>query len=661
MEQDNPTFIIDTRLGIKVSWLEERGIIKAATIRQRASRGKLRYLQHGGGKGVESYIDFATMDEDLKSQVTAIIGSPYEKARNTIHLSQFITLDPNIPQFFDHYRTAKGAFLPDKVRAEYTANAYVLNGIRAMIETFQQKRIPLPFSTILEQVMNLDRQQYPFKLPENQRKLSDKYKEYIQGGLEVLIHTNYKTGSQNAAKIKGDIQEGVLLSIIGNAHNLNNEQCADLYNQMAEHCGWNRITAGAVAVWRKKNEYTIEASRKGAAAHRNGKAMTIPRSRPTAALYGWCLDGWDCELLYQEKKGKRTTYHNRLVVEMVIDLSTDYPIGYAIGDVEDAELITRALKNAIRHTQELTGSMLRPDQIQCDNFAMSAMRDTYQALAITAVTPAQVGNAKAKPIEPFFRRFNDEYCHKMMNWSGFGIKAKNQPNMDVILMNKKNFPTKEEVVAEISFLVNKCREDHRQAFLEKYAALPEDRKHPLELMTYLRLFGTERSQTVHLSAKGIELRLPEGRVQYDCFDTRFRDFCHVDWHIKEDEMDRTKVLAYTDSYTEQFILETKYIQPMALADRKPGDYEKLEQVLHFRKDEEQRITNRICAAQDTTRKVMESVANRELDMQMKFLIPDSKGQQKELRYQAERMIPEVTPFAAADEQAEEEFDIRDNY
>ena len=38
-------------------------------------------------------------------------------------------------------------------------------------------------------------------------------------------------------------------------------------------------------------------------------------------------------------------------------------------------------------------------------------------------TPAALGNAKSKIVEPYFKRLNVEYCQKQANWSGFGITA----------------------------------------------------------------------------------------------------------------------------------------------------------------------------------------------------------------------------------------------
>ena len=638
MENNNPTLILQSRVGIKVKWLNDNKIISQDAIRARIVRGTIVQLQKAC-RGKEAYIDFGSLDEELKNKIQeALNASPYESARNTVSLAEFVRPNASVGAYYDSYKTAKGSFLPLDKRIEYTANAIVLSGIREMREAYKRNDISLPWTTIVRLVSELDRSEWKVNLPENERKLKQRYEEYERGGLEALVHKNFKTGSTNAAKVLTAEQVDMMVMIIAEHRNFSNKECADFYNIVAEAKGWKAITASAVADWRKKNEYMITARRKGRNAHNNVHAMTIQRERPSAPLLMWVLDGWDCELYYQKTVNNRTTYHNRVTVEVVLDPSTRYPIGYAIGETENAELITRALRNAIRHTQELFGRMLRPNQIQCDNFAISAMRDVYNGLAVQAVTPAGVGNAKSKDIEPWFREFNDKYCKKMFNWSGHGVKAKSQPNIEITMANKKNFPTLEELIYQIEMLISQYRKDHLAAFTEKYKALPEERKVELPMMKYLGLFGETRRDTYRLGAQGIVMKIDGERIQYDCFDERFRDLCYTDWHIKYDPQDMSSVLATNAEGTEQFLLQTKYIQPMALADRQPGDYEKLAEVLNFRKKESERISNALGAHQEGAMQILQ---DRELEDLSKFLITDSQGQHKLPRYAAERGLPAV--------------------
>ena len=90
------------------------------------------------------------------------------------------------------------------------------------------------------------------------------------------------------------------------------------------------------------------------------------------------LDGWTVELLYQktktDSKGHNiTTYTNRLTIVVVLDPCVDYPMGYAVGDHECPELIKAALRNAAIHSRELTGEMLRYNQVQSDRYAITRL------------------------------------------------------------------------------------------------------------------------------------------------------------------------------------------------------------------------------------------------------------------------------------------------
>ena len=144
----------------------------------------------------------------------------------------------------------------------------------------------------------------------------------------------------------------------------------------------------------------------------------------------WSIDGWDAELYYRrsvtDKKGHTVvTYNNRLTIVVVLDPCGDYPVGYAIGERESPELIRTALRNAVNHTEQLFGQRYRTGQLQSDHYALKNLAPVYGVVG-EKVTPARVGNAKAKVVEPYFRRLNKNYCQYMRNWSGFGLTARKE-------------------------------------------------------------------------------------------------------------------------------------------------------------------------------------------------------------------------------------------
>ena len=143
-------------------------------------------------------------------------------------------------------------------------------------------------------------------------------------------------------------------------------------------------------------------------------AMQSKRKEPQFPLQYFTLDGWTVELLYQDETG----FNNRLVVVVVLDACGKYPVGYAIGNNENTELIRQANRSAAVHIQELFGASFRPRQLQSDRYGLKALTPFYKAMAELYI-PAAVGNAKAKVIEPYFKYLNKKYCQAFPNWSGF--------------------------------------------------------------------------------------------------------------------------------------------------------------------------------------------------------------------------------------------------
>ena len=94
-----------------------------------------------------------------------------------------------------------------------------------------------------------------------------------------------------------------------------------------------------------------------------------------------------------------------------------------------------------------------------------------------------------------------------------------------------------------------------------------------------------------MRGSGVRPTLLGVKRAYDCFDIRFRERPRENWRLKYDPDDLSQILAVSEDGTRRFLLEEKYVQPMALADRKDGDYLQLEKVRRFNEDLETHITN----------------------------------------------------------------------
>ncbi len=401
-----------------------------------------------------------------------------------------ITPDGVAAQFYADYKIDDVRGLNYDKQIEYTNNASILAAFRSVIERADSRRASVSkprlrrtdFWRRAAQALPRIADKFPHSLPENPRRLQEKFNEFYRGGqsnYEILVSGKFQNA--NASSIRTDEQRSIIIRLMSDHRNLDNEQIAMLYNIIAEKMEWSTITASALKTWRKRYDLETAAGRLGAKEFYNQRAMQVKRSAPTAPLYMWSLDGWDAELYYQKtttRKGKTvTTYSNRLTVVVVLDVFNKYPIGYAIGEQECAALITEALRNAANHTRELFGERYRALQIQSDHYAMKAMTPIY-GVSGDKVTPARVGNAKAKPIERYFLTLNKKYCQLCPNWSGFGITSnKNlQPNADALNLLRKQFPNEQECRAQIAWIIERERAAKRDKFVAAWGSVPAERR-----------------------------------------------------------------------------------------------------------------------------------------------------------------------------------------
>src|SRR5690606_28299983 len=121
------------------------------------------------------------------------------------------------------------------------------------------------------------------------------------------------------------------------------------------------------------------------------------------------------------------------------------------------------------------------------------------------------------------------------------------------------------------------------------------------------------------------------------FDLNFRKYMHEDWMVFYDEDDLSKVLVSNaksqngklieEIGTMEFILEEKYIQPMALYDQQTQDAGKRQLVYDFNK----RMNNEILLRNESRHEVLEDLFtnNPQLDTLRKLMLSDSTGQHKD--------------------------------
>ncbi len=612
------------------------GIMTEGTVKNLRRRNQIKQVQRAC-YGVPALFAVDSLPLKYRTEVYRRYPDLQEQAESKPFMDTIIP-DGEAMQFYADYLLADGRHLSAEKQAEYANNCAIMNAFRKCIETANSHRLRQSKPKVNKSefwrkaAAALPRlaDRFPHSLPESERRLQNKFNEYLRDGYICFISKKFQ--NKNSAKVDDDVKESVLMQLIAHHNNLDNVAIANLYNVVAKTQGWKEITASAVGVWREKYDLVTAAGRLGASNFRNHRSMQVKRSRPTAPFLMWTLDGWDVELLYQATKTNAkghsvTTYTNRLTLEVVLDPCLNYPIGYAIGTHETPELIAAALRDAAKHSEELFGVMLRANQIQCDHYAIKAMTPLYNVMG-DKVTPARVKNAKSKVIEPYFGYLNKTYCKLFNNWSGFGVTTdpKKQPNSEALNALRHSFPDEAGVREQIAQIIQLDRQRKVEQFRAMMANLPAERRLPLSREQFLLNFGAETGFKNAIEGGGLRPTLLGVKRDYDCFDVRFREHAGVRWTVKYDPDNLGEVLAMNEDGSLRFMLTEKYVQPMALADRKPGDAEQLQRVYDFNDRLEGHVTQRLALAYEKTEHLINTLPQAAI--LNRLLITDSDGQHK---------------------------------
>lgn len=624
-------------------------IITTANLNALVRKNQVKQMRKGGNGRTALYAV-----ESLPLKWRTEVYKRYPDLQEQADSREFIdTVEPDgkALSFYQDYKLSDGRNLPDDKVLEYASNAAIMNAFRRRWEAHVSKRQRSGKRTTLAKefwsraAAALPRlaDHFPHSLPGSPRRLQMKFAEYVSSGYECFISGKFLNG--NAGKVLTDEQTGYLATLISNPNNVQDTVVAKFYNAKARMLGWKEITAAAVGVWREKLQLEAAAGRLGVTSFRANKTMQVKRSRPTAPFLMCSLDGWTVELLYQktrtDKKGHNvTTYTNRLTIVVVLDPCVDYPMGYAVGDHECPELIKAALRNAAIHSREITGEMLRYNQVQSDRYAIKSMTELYAVLG-DKVIPAQAHNAKAKPVEPYFNHLNTTYCQLCPNWSGFGVTTnpKRQPNSEALNKRRHSFPDEAGLRAQIDEMMRLERQQKIGKLMEKLANLKPEHRLPMSREMYLLNFGAETGFKNVLEGCGLRPTILGMKRDYDCFDLTFRDHASERWTVKYDPDDLHEVLAVSEDGTRRYMLEEKYVQPMALADRKPGDAEQLKRVHDYNKALEAETGRRLADHFEDARRVIERAAELPIHgtpalgacIEDRLLLTDSRGQHKDNR------------------------------
>ena len=654
----------------------DKGFMAEGTYYYKVNCGLL-VLKRRASYGKPALIEYMTMEDSVKRQYITIYGDPTREAERTQMglLESAMQYNESAYTYFSvEYRDELGRKLSAEKAYLYTLQARVLDAVLYLAGEKKREigggntRIDVwgKLSDMVNELATIRNNQgeprYPHKLPANAKSLKRKADQYAKEGWSALIHKN--RGNRNAMKVTDERMEAVMHKLLSQHMNLNNVQIMEKYNEVATLMQMPVLRSPVtVDKYRKQMEATTLAHQRGTKVLRNKLEMQIKRSAPETALTYWTLDGWDVELLYQKqvvKTGdngvthKRTTYDNRKTVVVVLDACCKYPIGYAIGDRECTALIRTALRNAVKHTKELFGSRYKPLQLQSDNYQKKNMTPFYQAMS-KYYTPASVGNAKSKIIEPYFNEINRDYCQMLPNWSGHNITSDpdNQPNFEAYNRNRKLLPTEEQCIDQIHEIMRCERARKIEAYMKAWQNTPDERKMPFCDEEYLMLMGETSGRTNRLNGPGLMIEMMGERINYESFSFELREHYNEDWVVRYDPDDLSQVLIVNAEATKghrvakeigtlAYMMHRTMKVPMALADQKKEHFEYRNKVREFNREFERRYVekqNQVDEVLDVLRQELPAIGNNRL--LERALITDSRGQHKDRRYDAREEVEEA--------------------
>lgn len=543
-------------------------------------------------------VQYDTLRDEHKKALANQFGDVYSYVAKE-PIRKMVRKDFKAEEFYLRYRFDNDRRLPLEHQKKYCAAASWLN---MMIEVDADKRIlkndlklkKADFWLHVCSIIKIDN----IDLPSSYQRLINRIDEYKQNGYACLI--DWRFGNKLAAKIgksESGYDESVAdkqVALIRKAASLHNNfdaaQITRFVNPIFEKHNLPSISSGTVKKVIARNQHIITPGQRGTRIYNSNIAMQVSRKRPDFPLYYWCLDGWTVELLFQQEINGRMTYNNRLVMVVVIDVMNNYPVGYAIGERENAELIKQANRNAVLHMQELFGEAYRPWQLQSDNFAKKQMTSFYEAMT-EIYSPAAVGNAKSKVVEPYFNQINSKYFQTQPNWSGHNLNAskKNQPNTEMLDKIKTTFPNKAGVIQQINMMMEQERKTKIAEFVEKWSAMPQEDKVALAKEDMLMVFGKPHTHLNSITGQGIVATLGGTQYTYDSFDPAFRANQHQKWQLIYDECDMSQVLAVSEDSKLRFVLDQKRVLPMDIKSMTQDDHDYLTKIRHFNKTRREEI------------------------------------------------------------------------
>ncbi|PLW90016.1 MAG: hypothetical protein C0154_08820 [Mucilaginibacter sp.] len=561
-------------------------------------------------------IRYDKLKDKYQHAIIKKFGDPYLYCHNQL-IKQYLRVDVKAIDFFANtYRVADGSVLRPERQREYVTCANWLNLLIELDNNWSQCKKFLGMAAkpeLYDAVIKIFEAEV-IDLPKTYQTIKRKVADYKEEGYYCL--PSKKFGNSNSKKVKDEENHALLIEMLSHGAQYDDTFISIKYNKIAEQLGFKTITPVTVGNYRHKNAVIINGYRKGKNVWYDEAGKVIHTARPSAPLILINSDDNELDLYFKQRKlvrKKKTSaaglvtykdseqdyYYYRPTLYVVIDAFNDYILGYAIGDTNTQDLVKAAYLNAANHVKELTGGRYFWRQIKTDRWGIDPKKqnDFSQWFSAQAeFTPTELHNSRGKVIEQSFRGHWSSKLKELFpkNYSGNNITAKGKLNREWVESNKANFPTIDQVSDDVAQFINEMRQievkgtgkTRQQVWLTAFATMQESEKRLISDEQHFNLLGythfnayNNRLESNKITKSGLMPTINGEQFIFEVPKNRFLDTIGAEVYIKYDPYDLSQVLAITKDEKIQMVCNQYERMPMALADYKTGDKERLNNLI----------------------------------------------------------------------------------
>jgi hypothetical protein len=517
-------------------------------------------------------VAYDSIPERFKKKIVEKIGDPYKKAAKSA-LGDLVFEDEAARKFFRDYLMDNGDHLPDDVQLQYYTNVKILNALHSIITDRAAARKAIGgkltgiWPKLADAVSKLDKTVFNHSLPNNHRRLQDRYNrykatdysKYDRIGYESLI--SGKWGNKNSEKINDEAKIWILSRWTSMVDRIATEnQLLNEYNQLAETQGWKGLkSVDAIHnfLYQEDVKPMWWASRYGELKAKEKFAYQQKTVLPTMRDSLWYSDGTKLNYYYQARDAQGRFVMRTTSVYEVMDVYSEALVGYHISDTEDYVAQYSAYRMALEFSQH------KPYQITYDNQGGHKKLEAGDFLSKLSHLSIRTKpyNGKSKTIENAFYRYQAEFLKKDWYFTGQNIqskKAESKANLEFIMANKHNLPTLEEIKARYVKRRNEWNNAPHpktgKPRIEMYKQSHNPKAVKLEMMDMVDMFWVLREKPVKCSAWGISFT--EQKVKHDYMVMLPNGLPDVRWlarnidrkfRIKFDPQDFSMIYLYEDT------------------------------------------------------------------------------------------------------------------